>query len=403
VTLTPDMPKIGEGGMELRVGGLLIDANGESRTLLAEEPLEITWSNAASFVLNQEYDSVVEGGGCTFSLQLRSADGSRMTCNENLVLVFSVAAAAGLFEETPDGPVTWRYDPDLYSGSGGYTVTATLAAGADTLALDVHPLGGTDGIIGSNNASLSFELANIRPEDAGSALQGLGADILMDGDPIGPIGFDVVDAESHFLQEQRIITGHEADGMLLVLVDGSNMYDGSDAATGQVIMGTDGDDIIYAGQHNDIIYAGQGNNTLISGNGEDIFVWNNASMGLGDSGKTDIISDFDWHNDILRFDDLFSGAENANEALDNLLYGLDGGSISWQDNTFTAEFGTTAIRLNIDDAAASLKVSYEHEGQQYTQNVTLQGFDAAQHFADVQTAAEIAEMLQQILKVGGNT
>jgi Ca2+-binding RTX toxin-like protein len=328
---------------------------------------------------------------------LRAETGNPATSNESIEVMFLVAAAEGLFEETTSGPVLWAYTSDLYgdgTGVSGYIVTAVMAAGEHTLSIDVNPLGAANDVVGDHNASLSFELTGLYSALPLGALDG---HILMNGTPVGAVALDVIDADSAFLKQYGI--GDEAHGLGLVQMQMEHLYDGRDADHGQVIIGTDSDDTIYGGHGNDIIYGGGGDNILIGGGDEDTFVWNNASMG-----GTDTIGDFHM-GDTLRFDDLFSGVHghNAEHALEELLTkGLNNGASEWNGNTFHAEDGATSIHLSIDDTIATLTVSYEYDGRQLTQDVVLQGFNASEHLTGASTE-DVAQMLQTIIKVGGNT
>jgi len=280
-------------------------------------------------------------------------------------------------------------------------VTATLAAGEDTLSIEIHPQGGADGVINSLNASISLDLVSIQPENAGSQLQGLGADILLDGEPIGPISFNLVDADTALLQHELGINnlGAEARGLHVVHVDDSHVYQPDEPGAAKFIVGTNSDDVIQGTAGNDVIYGGSGNNVLYGGGGNDTFIWNNASMG-----GTDRIGDFHEGN-ILRFDDLFGGGQDANVALESLLSGSLG-TRSWDGATFRAEAadGSASIQLNIAEATATLTVSYEaafeHGHETMTQNVVLGGFDVTPLMH--QDVTEVARLLQDIIKVGGN-
>ena len=194
--------------------------------------------------------------------------------------------------------------------------------------------------------------------------------------------------------------GDEAFGkafMQLGAADGTYLYEGSSTKYGQSVVGTEDTDVIYASQGNDI---------LVGGGGNDIFVWNKLNMGQ-DENALDVIKDFT-KGDTLRFEDLFlNHAGGAEPALTRM---LDGGT--WQADgegggIFTAicPCGVcgSSIQLNVGELAATLKVSYLNEGQQYTQNVELQNFDASQfHQADALDHAAVAQMLQEIIKIGGS-
>jgi Ca2+-binding RTX toxin-like protein len=179
--------------------------------------------------------------------------------------------------------------------------------------------------------------------------------------------------------------------------DGSLFHDGSgaDHGQGQIIIGGEGDNTIYASQGNDI---------LVGGGGNDTFVWNNLNMGQNEH-STDIIKDFS-QGDSLHFADLL--AEHGEGAQTVLTGMIEGGQ--WQANdqgtggTFTAtDESGSSIHLSLGETVATLTVSYQQDGQQYTQNVELQNFDAGQFSAEgADQAASVQQMLTEIIKVGGN-
>jgi len=172
---------------------------------------------------------------------------------------------------------------------------------------------------------------------------------------------------------------------------------------GQVVLGTG---------ENEIIHASSGNDVLVGGGGADTFVWDNHTMGQN-SLASDIIKDFQYdHNslgtsDALRFEDLFSGNQSSLDALLNVE--TNGNNISWNNMEFHAvsSDGNTAIHLSVTDAAATLTVSYEDTAGIHMQNVQLQNFSVADHVSltgdSGHDEAAIAQMLHEIIKVGGNT
>ena len=181
--------------------------------------------------------------------------------------------------------------------------------------------------------------------------------------------------------------------------DGSYLYGRSEAEYRYADMDTE----------SVIIYPGPGNDILIgSGGGNDVFVWNEHNAGQ-DEHALDIIKDFT-KGDVLLFEDMFlnhaGGAEAAYaRMLEQGEWRTDGES----GGTFTGTFigvckcgvcGTT-MQLSIAETVATLKVSYLHEGQQYTQNVELQNFDAGQYAAALDHSS-VTQMVQEIVKIGGS-
>ena len=77
-----------------------------------------------------------------------------------------------------------------------------------------------------------------------------------------------------------------------------NLYggDGND-----ILYGGDGNDNLYGGAGNDILIGGKGNDTLYGGEGHDIFKWQQ-----GDYGK-DVIKDFNVHEDKIDLTELLEG------------------------------------------------------------------------------------------------
>jgi len=111
-------------------------------------------------------------------------------------------------------------------------------------------------------------------------------------------------------------------------------------------------------------------------------------------------------NDALRFDDLFGGGAAGQAALDDLLG--NSANYEWMANAngngglFIAMDGHgTKIKLSLDDAAATLTVTYKHGDTTCTQNVELQHFDATDHPAGNLEAEAVANMLHEIIKTGG--
>ena len=124
-------------------------------------------------------------------------------------------------------------------------------------------------------------------------------------------------------------------------------------------------------------------------------------------GGMDTITDFNAQHDILRFDDLFGGGQNGQDSLAHMLDSSQSNNIlNWDasSNTFTAGSADNSgqISLTFGEAAATLTVSYHDTalGQDCMQQVQLDNFSMP-NLASGNEAAEIANMLQQIIKVTG--
>jgi hypothetical protein len=354
--------------------------------------------------------TLVSGDVLNFDLHLRNPQGEDTSAAMAIMAAFRVSNDAGDF--VPDAPLNTEI-PDGHgntlvwtqSSSGDYVLTATLAPGNSTLhiELDVKHTQDKPGFIDSDQ-TLHLHLQGVSGTD-GKIPTGLDAKIHTgdDDNPLqvgGHVEFNVVDAD--YAQHadslaQHGISQEEALGKEVVNYNPDQEYTGAegDHGQGQVILGTDGHDVIYATQGNDI---------LVGGDGNDTFVWNNLNMGQSEQ-SLDIIKDFT-KGDSLRFDDLL--AEHGEEAQSVLSGMIDEGQ--WHANedgnggTFITEHESGAsIHLSVAETAATLTVSYHHEGQQYTQNVELQNFDASEfHSESALDHAAVAEMLKEIIQTGGS-
>jgi Ca2+-binding RTX toxin-like protein len=212
----------------------------------------------------------------------------------------------------------------------------------------------------------------------------------------GSVDFTVVDAVYEHIGSLDV----DAVGKEIVHVttggETGGMHDGSEHVQGQIIFGSDGHDIIYVSQGNDI---------LIGGAGPDTYVWNNHNMGHTEQ-SLDIIQDFT-KDDTLRFDDLLTEHHDSEAALGTL---LTSESTTWTLNDlgtggiFHASDGSTTIELSVSETVSTLTVSYQQGDETYTQNVQLQNFGMGQIIQEGELdQSAIADMLQAIIQVGGNT
>jgi hypothetical protein len=273
--------------------------------------------------------------------------------------------------------MTWTKD----AVTGDFILTVILAPGQSVLdtSFSAYHTHSKDGVIHPDQ-TLHLTLKSV------SVADGLSAD-LHTGDPDRPftlgdqLEFTVMDAHYAQLEAWGALRGFEVSH--------------AEADGRHLVYGTEGDDVIYATDGNDI---------LVGGGGNDVFVWSNDTMGH-DGAATDIIKDFDVEHNSLRFEDLFHGAENASAALESLLKGQDGNTVSWDGATFTATAadGSAGIQLNIADQVATLQVSYSDQQGTHMQNVELQGLNVADHFSNTSSTEELAHMLQSIIRVGGNS
>jgi Ca2+-binding RTX toxin-like protein len=359
--------------------------------------------------------TLTSGDALNFDLHLRNPQGEETGVTAAIMVAFKVSNDAKDF--VPDAPlntplpdgngntVVWTYNEK----TGDYTLTATLAPNSSVLHIEFDAQHTQDqpGFVDAHQ-TINLQLQGVTDTD-GHALPGLDPKIHT-GDAAHPlqagghVEFTVVDSDYAQIAPFGISID-EAVGKEVVQLgdahvqgDGSLFHDGSgaDHGQGQIIMGGEGDNTIYASQGNDI---------LVGGGGNDTFVWNNLNMGQNEH-STDIIKDFS-QGDSLHFADLL--AEHGDGAQTALADMINSGE--WQANdqgaggTFmaTAECGSS-IQLSVADTVATLTVSYQQDGQNYTQNVELQNFDAGQFAAEgADQAASVQQMLHEIIKVGGNT
>jgi hypothetical protein len=357
--------------------------------------------------------AVASGDALSFDLHLRIAQGQEMTAGEAIKVSFKVDNDAhdfsvpdellGKEQQDANGNVlVWTKGAD-----GIYILTAVLAPGQTLVNISFEAFHTQDNpYVVDPNQTLHLTLQGITDTD-GVPLTNLDSAIHSEDDgpslhPGDHVEFTIVDEAFANIDPLHGITHEEALGKEIVYVTGSEeggLHNGNevDYENGQIIIGADGDNIIYVSQGNDI---------LVGGNGSDTFVWNNDNMGQGEQ-SLDVIKDFS-RGDSLRFDDLMADhGDGAEAALNNLLSGGSGTS-TWETNdqggTFHATDGSTSIQLSVADTVATLTVSYEHGGQSYTQNVELQNFDISQFQQEsVLDHAAVTEMLKEIIQVGGST
>jgi Ca2+-binding RTX toxin-like protein len=348
-------------------------------------------------VLEPLNTSVIEGEKLGFTLTLQSRDGELMTTTAALAVSFIVSGTdanddplilpADRFTAGQDSNGnTWSYNND-----GTWTVTATLEAGANSLTVNAEAAlsHGTAKVIDTEGLCFTPDAQSM------DALAAQDCAIVADGETIAAgtrLEFTIVDAEYAPLATQYGVTLEEAVGKEIVPLTGSEeggIYYGEEAAhaNGQIIIGTDGDNIIHVSQGNDILIGGN------SAAGHDIYVWNNENMGHNEQ-AVDIIKDFNVNKDVLCFEDLLGGDAGGQAALTSM---LEAGE--WNGTTFNATDASsgTSIQLNLAATQATLQVSYQHGGETYMQNVQLQGIDANQFGTLDQT--DVAHMLQEIIKV----
>ena len=156
----------------------------------------------------------------------------------------------------------------------------------------------------------------------------------------------------------------------------------------------------YGDEQFSLALAGTHYGGILVGNVYDSLDWRPPALG-----GADVARNVQSHA-ILRFDDLFDGGAAGQTVLDDLLG--NSANYDWLPKTdgsgglFIAMDGHgTKIKLSIDDAAATLTVTCRHGDTTCTQNVELQHFDAAEHPAGNFEAQAVAQMLQEIIKIGG--
>ncbi|MDR2696561.1 MAG: hypothetical protein LBC79_09320 [Deltaproteobacteria bacterium] len=385
---------------------------GANITVPASTSYDVTIRDAGGAIMVLEQlsaSSMVEGSELGFTLNLQnSGTHAAMTAVEALVVSFIVS---GFNPETSAAshlsPTLFTAGTDshgnvwAYNGDGAWTVTSTLLPGQSSLTVNTVAAlsNGQAGVIdAAEGLRFALDPASLTTLTAHSCT------IVADGVTIASgshLDFTVADADytnnAALLAQHGITSAAEADGKVLVQLspDGDGnpigaVHDGSLETLGQVVIGT---------EHPDTIYASQGNDILIGGAGNDTFVWNSDNMGKNDTSATDVIKDFQ-PGDILRFESLFSdtgGASERGNALETL---LNSGGWDPATQSFIADDGSTSIQLSVTDTVATLTVSYTDGSNTYTQNVELQGFDAAHSLADA-NSADVALMLRNIIEVGG--
>ena len=410
VTVTLNVPgnTIGASQIELGTGGLAIERadgsiNDNGHTISGTVTVDIV--NEASLVLTPTSTSAVEGQDLSFTLSLLSGDQS-MIAAAPVEVSFTVsgfnpadgqpiALLPGLFTSGADqhgNSITWTHN-----GDGTYTATATLEPGQSNLDFSVKAAlsQGSEGIIDPAEG-LRFALS-----DQPSGLDGFIGVTNPSGEALAldsHFDFTIIDTEYSQLGSHGI-SDSLADnmaGMELHTVGAENAYDGSDVSANQVIIGNDAGNPLSGGSGDDTIYAGAGNDVLTGGAGADTFAWNNTTM--GGQGGLDVITDFSLsEGDTLRFDEFLGGGETGQNSLNSL---LSNGTWDSETNTFTANGDGASISLNLNDPDALLTVSYQGEDDTtYTQNVQLNDFSNS--VGEVSDAAQVAQMLQDVIKVTG--
>ena len=355
-------------------------------------------------------DTLVSGERVNFDLHLRTAQGDALAAQMAIMATFKVSNDAGDFavpEELLGKPqqdaygnaVTWTQDAD-----GNYILTVILAPDNSSMHIEFDAFTHTkDGFVDPNQ-TLSMSLLNVTGVDGDSLPDLAPAIYTEDGASLlgSHVEFTVVDAD-YAQVAQYGVSFEEAAGKEVVqlsLGDGemAGWHAGNDAGHehGQIIIGT---------EENNIIYGSPGNDVLIGGGGHDTYVWDNTNMGHNEH-ALDIIKDFT-KDDTLRFDDLLAEHHNAEVALENL---LTGDSATWTLNaqgtggTFLASDGDTCIQLSVAETVSTLTVTYQQDGEQFTQNVQLQNFGIGQIAPEGQLdQGIITHMLKEIIQVGGNT
>jgi len=349
-------------------------------------------------------------GATSFDLHLRnSVDDTGMIAAAAITVTFTVHCddpgfdPASWIQELPTGSSVAVTPPT--DDSGNYTLVATLAPGTDSLHLgDMTPDGRITTSTGEHTLSLTLDHVETTVPGLDATQITIGNDTLTVHGGHLELTFD--DADYAMVAQHGVTLGEAVGKEVVQLTPGdgemAGMHVGAEHTDGQIIIGTDGHDIIYASQGNDI---------LVGGAGPDTYVWHNGNMGQDDN-ALDIIKNFT-KEDTLRFDDLFADQQHAPEnALENLLQ-----HATWTANaqgtggtflaTATDEHGntTTSIQLSFtaDTPSAMLTVSYHHDGTDYSQKVELQGFDSSQFHDAGGTIdqAAVAEMLKEIIQTGG--
>ena len=292
--------------------------------------------------------------GINFSLSLQG-DSQAMCATTPIAVCFAVSGdEAGLVVPGHwlDFPIFDQHGNTLawsQGAEGSFLLTLTLKEGQSVLDVSFGSFHTGDALIDLNQA-LSLRLVSVNALDAnGDPLEGpvLGLDPgIATGDPFVP--YLSIDGNEH-----------------LALAPGDMDYDG-----------------------------------ILAGSRHGGFFLDHGLLGGMDYTR-------DGEDATLRFDDLFGDAGGRQPTLDELLgnfasYGWSG-HMDGNGAQFTAMDGKGAeITLSVAEAAATLTVAGKQDGTIYAQNVVgLQGLELATHDAGNSDGQAVAQMLQELIKVGG--
>lgn len=224
-------------------------------------------------------------------------------------------------------------DADRLTGGAGDD-TLSGGKGADTYVIDIAG-DGDDVIVDSGNAAYdrfgyyTYNFDEVEFSGFASLDDALhGIDLAISGDDlilsyfdpaVGPLGGGgTITVQGHFAGQryalEQINLGEGAGGAVFHLANlsGDNLvysvHSGGDAGGTDVVLGTAGDDEIYAGVATDIVLGGGGADHFMFHDEEDL------------RGGLDVILDFDTADDILDFTDI-AGASFAGMTVSTSAYG----------------------------------------------------------------------------------
>lgn len=240
-------------------------------------------------------------------------------------LSVAVAAIAGITVPSPvyaEQPIVQQPDLDFEQSLDG--VHYAVAEGN---AIDHLIIGSTHEDTLSGGAGQDTILGGIGSD----LLNGGDGDDLLVGGNLHYDGYDGKGALEHLVADAGSSNVHDIASYLQEnthLLGQGTAQDGNNTLHGgagndllisggghDTIFGHEGDDILFGGAGNDVLYGGPGNDTMYGGAGADTFAWGEGDL-TGES--HDVIMDFDYSEDKLRFDDIFNEENSLQHMLESI-------------------------------------------------------------------------------------
>ena len=358
----------------------------------ASAEVSVTEADTGKLLLAQDDATVDEGGNLTFNLNLRDGSNARdMTTADPIAVTLLVSGLTADIDL--DALTNWTKVND-----GEYTVKVTIPQGSGGTAVTIPTL--LDGMIeGDESLAVTVKIASIDHQLV-SALDSGGQIYTF---TIEDADYAKVAAYGHDLNDVK--------GMALVEVDGSHTHDGSQAAVGQVILGsgeadvitgTAHDDIIHGGGGNDIIRGGADDDQMYGGDGKDTFLWLADDFGSASAPATDTIFDFQYKSDLICFEDVFGQAGTMDTLLDNL------NSFGFDNVTKTVSIdagngmGLEAQLMDNNQLMLTLKSGNDVVQTIDVRNSDQSFMDNSVDLTDSATQAAVQEMLKEMIKDGNS-